>query len=402
MNRRIFLCVLFMSVIILVSVFIYEKNLTSSNILQANIINYNNVKDNYNSEVVTNKNANIFLIDDNVHILKGKISKDTNLSLDGIKNNFYKIKDMPFYISYDNVTKNTQTKDKRYKKYLKLGIKITTNDTYTMYQSDNKYIKVNYPYTYDIIYKDNDKYYFEFNDNLYYIYDEDIKEKEEYSTGVKNVEKIPVLNYHFFYDEDKEFCGEILCLEKKKFEEHLKYFKDNDYLTLTMEEYYNWLNGNINLSEKSVLITVDDGALGTDTILIELLEKYNLNASLFLITEWWKDKDFTSNNLEVFSHGNDIHVDNYCSKGSKGLCLSYNELKADIEKSLERSKSNLAFCYPFYKYNDNMIKVLNDLDFKLSFIGGNRKSTKSDNRLLLPRYIVYRYQGANDIAKMLN
>ena len=75
---------------------------------------------------------------------------------------------------------------------------------------------------------------------------------------------IPVINYHFFYDPTlNEKCGELICLTTQKFESHLKYLKDNGYRTLTMREYVDWIYGRIELPKKSVLLTIDDGAMGT-------------------------------------------------------------------------------------------------------------------------------------------
>ena len=54
----------------------------------------------------------------------------------------------------------------------------------------------------------------------------------------KKATKIPVLNYHFFYNPDLgEKCRETICLDVKKLEEHIKYLKENNYKILTITEY---------------------------------------------------------------------------------------------------------------------------------------------------------------------
>ena len=56
-----------------------------------------------------------------------------------------------------------------------------------------------------------------------------------------------------------------------------------------MREYVDWIYGRIELPKKSVLLTIDDGAMGTGkhngNKLNPLLEKYQINATLFLIIE---------------------------------------------------------------------------------------------------------------------
>ena len=220
-----------------------------------------------------------------------------------------------------------------------------------------------------------------------------------------NAVSIAVLNYHFFYDSNTQTCNESICLEKKVFESHLKYLKDNNFYTITMAELDLWMDKKIELPKKSVLITVDDGAMGTDTHLIELLENYDMKATLFLITAWWSKDKYKSSNLEIQSHGHDIHIENYCkgvSRGAKGLCLSEEELVKDFNKSRDKLDNPIAFCYPFYLSNQNMRNALEKTDFKLAFVGGNVKMTRSSNRMSIPRYVVYNYTTANNIANMVN
>ena len=141
---------------------------------------------------------------------------------------------------------------------------------------------------------------------------------------------IGVLNYHFFYDKQKENCNEIICLEKSKFEEHLKYLKDNNFYTATMNDMALWMEKKIKLPKKTTVITVDDGALGTNTHLIELLEKYDMHGTLFLITAWWPKENYLSPNLEIQSHGYDIHTNGGAVTRSRDVIL------ADVKKSIEK------------------------------------------------------------------
>lgn len=198
--------------------------------------------------------------------------------------------------------------------------------------------------------------------------------------------EIPVLNYHFLGS-----CNEIICLHQDKFEEHLKYLKEHNYKTLTLNEYIAWKYGKIELPRKSVLITFDDGAAGTSKIngnyLIPLLEKYDAHATLFLITSFWDISNYISPNLEIESHTDNLH--DYASCGYKAACTSNEDIKKDIEKSISIINSHKAFAYPFYYFNNSIISILKDLDFKIAFAGGGYNSKRSDNNYLIPRQIIY-------------
>lgn len=215
---------------------------------------------------------------------------------------------------------------------------------------------------------------------------------EVYKRKIVSKPGIAVLNYHFFYS-DGEVCGQSICLNTKKFEEQLKYLNDNHYKTLTMQEFVDWMYGKIELPQKSVLLTIDDGALGTGTHngnkLIPLLEKYQVHATLFLITGWWSISNYQSEYLDVESHTNDMHNEGFCSgvtRGARMLCSTHDVALADLRKSIEITGSTKAFCYPFYAYNNDAIQVVKEAGFKLAFAGGGYKATRNSNKYAIPRF----------------
>ncbi len=221
---------------------------------------------------------------------------------------------------------------------------------------------------------------------------EEIHEKEPVKV-VKKEKGVPVLNYHFFYNpEGGEVCNEGICLSTQKFEEELAYIKESGYKALTMDEFVKWIYGEIEVPEKSVLITIDDGAMGTGkhngNKLIPLLEKYKLHATLFLIAGWWDIENYRSPYLEIESHTYDMHNYGTCKKGQL-ICANYNEIKEDLQKSVDIIQDKKAFCYPFYHYDDEAISAIKDIGFKVAFAGGNRDATRSSNKYIIPRYPIH-------------
>ncbi len=223
---------------------------------------------------------------------------------------------------------------------------------------------------------------------------------------VVNEQSIPVLNYHFFYDSSLgESCNENICLDVKVFRQHLEYLKNNGYKTLKMEEFKQWMYGNIELPEKSVLITVDDGAMGTGTHngnkLIPLLEEYNMNATLFLISGWWDVNNYRSKNLDIQSHTYDMHQYGSCKKGQL-VCASKEEALNDLKKSLTIVDNNNSFCFPFYSYSQVSIEAVKEAGFQLAFIGGSRKAKRSDNKYLIPRYPIHKTHSMDQFIAMVS
>lgn len=229
--------------------------------------------------------------------------------------------------------------------------------------------------------------------------------KEEKINNTGNEERIAVINYHFFYDGTKEGCNENICLDIKNFREELDYLRDNNYKTLTMEEYRKWKYGEIELPEKSVLLTIDDGAFGTGrhngNHLIPILEEYKMHATLFLIAGWWDINNYRSDYLDIESHTFDMHNRGDCGKAQM-ICYGYDHLVEDLQKSVQVIGSKKAFCFPFYTYDDEAISAVKDVGFELAFIGGNRKSKRSDYNFKIPRYPIYKDTSLEQFINMVS
>lgn len=210
---------------------------------------------------------------------------------------------------------------------------------------------------------------------------------------VNKEQSIAVLNYHFFYDPELgEACDEGICLTVSKFRQHLEYLKNNNYKAVTMEEFKKWMYGEIELPTKSVLITIDDGAMGTGAHngnkLIPLLEEYQLHATLFLIAGWWDIGNYQSPYLTIQSHTYDMHQYGSCGRGQLN-CATYEQAKEDLQKSIDIIGNTDSFCFPFYYYSDTSIQAVKDSGFKLAFVGGNRKANRKNNKYLIPRYPIH-------------
>lgn len=376
--------------------------------------NLPDIKKNYNTTVVINNDTSLYKKDNNKFIEIGVIYKDSVIDLEKIEaltkeDEYFKVSNSSYYIHYKDVSPNKkQEYDQEYKDYIPFNKSIKTKTNINIYFNNKSIAKLNESVELEIIINDSDVYYVEFLGRLCSIRKVDVLTTIANENNNSNVAKeIAVLNYHFFYDSSiGESCNQSICLKKSYFEEHLKYIKDNDYYTITTRDLDLWMDKKINLPEKSVLITVDDGAMGTDTHLIELLEKYDLNGTLFLITAWWPKEKYASSNLEIQSHGHDIHLENYCknvARGAKGLCLSKEQLINDFKKSIDKlDGEKTSICYPFYLYNKNMLDAMKEIGFKLGFAGGERKVTQSDDKYKIPRFVIYNYMTANNIKEILN
>ena len=247
-------------------------------------------------------------------------------------------------------------------------------------------------------------------EDVVYIVEKPILQSHSLPGEGESASRIAVLNYHFFYDpEIGETCPDGNCKKVQDFENELYFLKKNNYKTLTMDEFTKWMYGEIELPARSVLITVDDGAMGTGTHngnkLIPLLEKYDTHATLFLISGWWSIENYRSPYLDIESHTYDMHEGNYCEgvpRGSKLLCSTREQVLEDLSKTVEIDGSKNAFCFPMYVYNDTTMDVLKEIGFKLAFVGGDVKASRSNDKYKVPRYHIYRDTSLDSFIDMVS
>ncbi len=509
--------------------------------------NYNaqsKINNHYNQFVKTTKNAKLY----NINLKEiGTIVKDFPLELDSKKDNYFRIKNTPYYIHYEDVAKDKRNKEEALNDYyIDINKKIEGNNL-SLLEGDKEQIKIKDTSSYQVANEDFDYYYIRFQNKLLKIKKEDtIKEtsiqsnesinhisvlyyemisdncndynctttsafkeqikklqengyytitewdyekylnhfinlkdkallittslKEEEFASLKdelkiniistkneynirylstykpttaetvtseanryqiksyttiddllkmasgeelkqalpeeNKQSIAVLNYHFFYDKaGGEECNETICLDTAKFREHLQYLKDNNYNTLTMNEFKRWMYGEIELPTKSILITIDDGAMGTGkhngNKLIPLLEEYKMHATLFLIAGWWDMENYRSPYLDIQSHTYDMHQYGPCGRGQLN-CASYEEAKEDLQKSIDVIGNNDSFCFPFYMYSDTSLRAIKDVGFQIAFVGGMRKATRNSNKYLIPRYPIHSAITLNDFISYVS
>lgn len=364
------------------------------------------------NNVISTEDVILYTMDGDDFIESGKVSKDTYLTLDNKQNDYFKVTnlDKEYYVTGKGL-KDSEiiTYDTRYKNYIVFNQNIVSNDKLDLYDENNKLIfSLDGQYSLPIYIKDNGRYGVEFADRILYVKADSVNIIDNHNTDAINTKGIGALNYHFFYDdsiaEERNDCNQVICASKTQFKEHLDYIKNNNFFTPTMKELEMYIDGKIQLP-KSVVITIDDGwraQLG-----IKMLEEYQLNATLFVVTSWYDPKGFNSPYLEIHSHSDNMHNQGVCPTGQGGgiQCLSKEEILNDLKTSSDKIGGTTVFCYPFYEYNDYSISVLQEAGFTLAFAGESSHSDNlikvGSNKYKLPRFVVVDYTTMTDFANYL-
>ncbi len=405
----IFLIVLISLIFLIIPKFNEKKSPEPNN--QETKIDYNEY---FHEKVRLLKDKTLYQLKDNELVSVGTIYQGTNLELttdEYQEQGYFRLKNFDYYIDYTDLEEisSLQLNSNTYLNYIPFNENVKTIDKTNFYLNNTLFYSLNEEVSLPIIIKEEDFYGVLYNNQLLYLKKDEVEVVENENTSLKSTDGIAVLTYHFVYDstnpEEEKECKNsnvTICLSDELFRDHLTYIKENGFYTATMEDLELFIDGKINLPEKTVVLTIDDGYFVSAAI--KVLEELDLHATLFLIGSAGDPSDYQSPNLEIHSHSYSLHYTGACpgGQGSPLKCLDKEKLLADLKKSREQLNGSTVFCYPFFEYNDYAIEVLKEAGFTMAFAGGRTKIRVGSNKYKLPRYGVINTTWVSDIEKIIN
>ncbi|MCI7223061.1 polysaccharide deacetylase family protein [Fusobacterium sp.] len=112
-------------------------------------------------------------------------------------------------------------------------------------------------------------------------------EKKYFSLWVeKRKWEIPVIMYHRVINSKENEGVHGTYIYEKKFREHLKYLKDNNYEVITFKDLdrISWRN-RFNKHKKYIILTFDDGYVDNYDLAFPILKEFGFKATIFLMAE---------------------------------------------------------------------------------------------------------------------
>ena len=191
---------------------------------------------------------------------------------------------------------------------------------------------------------------------------------------------VPVLNYHQINNEDHN----ALTLSDTEFEAQIDYLYQEGYNGISPDQLMDYLQYGKQLPANPVLITFDDGYEDNYRVAYPLLQKYHLNATIFLIT------DFVGN-YEKYLTWDQIREMNNKGISFEDHTLSHISLpKAsdeEVHNQLAKSKEALEWrlgkkveylAYPGGEYDQRVIQLVKEAGYRAAFtvnFGRDRKNS---------------------------
>ncbi|MBR9656029.1 polysaccharide deacetylase family protein [Bacillus cereus] len=220
-------------------------------------------------------------------------------------------------------------------------------------------------------------------------------------------EKVPVLQYYYLTKDNDKNQNPVLkdkttAVSVEMFEKQMKYLADNQYHTLTLEEFNQFIKNKKKLPKKSVLITFDNSSKSNYVYAYPILKKYKMHATSFAVTSRISNKEekfnpktfqmLSMNEMDkmkdVFEFGSHTHTLHKFKDGSAAiLAEGHQVVKNDISKSKDVLKSNY-ISYPFGQYNKDTLQILKDLKMELAFASIQGYATTENNPLEIKRWFI--------------
>lgn len=206
----------------------------------------------------------------------------------------------------------------------------------------------------------------------------------------KNTSGIPVLMYHYVYTED-DVPDELNAnyILDTRLEEQLQYLKEQQYYFPSYQELTAYVKGEIDLPEKSIILTFDDGQKGFLDYGIPLLEKYEVPATSFVIAskDWeTKLKEYASEYVSFQSHSYDMHkAGGNIGHGGIISAMSKEEILQDLESAQKILSHTEAFAYPYGDVTDDAKLAVEEAGILCAFTTEYGRVKSGGDPAALPR-----------------
>lgn len=225
----------------------------------------------------------------------------------------------------------------------------------------------------------------------------------------KEAESVPVLMYHWVYTADSPPANLTSnWILDTDFDAQLKYLKDNEFYYPGWAEFRAWLDGDIAITDHSVMLTFNDGKKEFFVNGKPLLEKYEIPATVFLTCSEKnkgaeKTVKYASTFLDFESQSFDLHRAGSIS-GYRGIMAekTAEEIQKDLETSCDIVGRNEAFAYPYGEYPDKGVEAVEKTGFRVAFTTQFGRAYIGQDPFRLPRIRINGDEGLDLFIESVN
>lgn len=208
--------------------------------------------------------------------------------------------------------------------------------------------------------------------------------------------KVLVLNYHMVNP-----MVISLAIDPTDFEWQMKYLVDHGYHTISTDELYDFMEGKGALPDRPVLITFDDGYVDNYTNAYPILKKYNLKATIFIVTGFVSSRKgyLTWDQLrEMEQHG--IMAQSHTVTHAPLPELSDERIREELVESKRTAEAELGhpidfIAYPTGAHDLHIVSIAKAAGYRGGFTVKYGNVDRSSNVYALERVPVFRTSATN-------
>jgi peptidoglycan/xylan/chitin deacetylase (PgdA/CDA1 family) len=184
--------------------------------------------------------------------------------------------------------------------------------------------------------------------------------------------KVPILMYHYISQPpaDADVYRVDLSVTPDNFRQQLAWLRDNGYTAIDYYDLSLAIVGHVELPEKPVLLTFDDGYLDNYTAAFPLLQEYGYKGTFFIVTDfvdlgregymtWPMIEELSRAGHRIEPHSR-THPD-LRDKDRDGLIWELLGSQQTIAAHIGYTPRY--FCYPGGDYNEETIQLLRELEY---------------------------------------
>ena len=222
---------------------------------------------------------------------------------------------------------------------------------------------------------------------------------------------VPILCYHNLGEQAKG----RLVLAVAKFQEQMRYLKDNGYRVISLLDFVEWTKLGRQLPQRSVVLTFDDGYRSFKQYAYPLLKELGFTATLFVYTDYvgagknaltWQDlRELQTEGFDVEGHSK-THGDLRRSAG-EAEAQHLRRLQVELAQPQELFERNLGrrstiIAYPYGSWDEAVLAKAGEAGYVAGFSVRRQGDAAFVRPLAGTRSQIYSEMTMEDFEKNLN
>lgn len=183
--------------------------------------------------------------------------------------------------------------------------------------------------------------------------------------------RVTVLAYHSvseWYPKSEA----SLFVKPETFETQIRALKQNGYSFISFKDFEDWKLGKKEIPKKSIIITFDDGYQDNYLLAFPILKKYNVKATMFIITSYVgkSDRYLNWDQIKTMYDSGLIEIGSHTNTHKPLASLSVKDLDSELTISRDEIKKHIgitpyALAYPDGAWNNITVQHAKNAGFTI-------------------------------------